>query len=43
MIYRQRRVGRDGVEFELRKLRTMYAGNDPVGVGTPVARPTTRG
>jgi lipopolysaccharide/colanic/teichoic acid biosynthesis glycosyltransferase len=36
VIYRSRRVGRDEVEFELRKLRTMYLGNDPVGVGTPV-------
>ena len=35
-LYRARRVGRDGVEFELYKLRTMHAGNDPVGVGTPV-------
>ena len=31
-----RRVGRDGAEFELYKLRTMHTGNDPVGVGTPV-------
>jgi lipopolysaccharide/colanic/teichoic acid biosynthesis glycosyltransferase len=36
LIYRSRRVGRDGVEFELWKLRTMHTGNDPVGVGTPV-------
>jgi lipopolysaccharide/colanic/teichoic acid biosynthesis glycosyltransferase len=36
VIYRSRRVGRDGVEFELWKLRTMLTGNDPVGVGTPV-------
>jgi len=36
VIYRSRRVGRDGVEFDLLKLRTMHAGNDPVGVGTPV-------
>ena len=35
-IYRQRRVGRDGREFELFKLRTMAMGSDPVGVGTPV-------
>jgi lipopolysaccharide/colanic/teichoic acid biosynthesis glycosyltransferase len=35
-IYRQRRVGRGGVEFELLKLRTMAAGSDPVGVGTAV-------
>jgi lipopolysaccharide/colanic/teichoic acid biosynthesis glycosyltransferase len=36
VLYRARRVGRDGVEFELLKLRTMHTGNDPVGVGTPV-------
>jgi lipopolysaccharide/colanic/teichoic acid biosynthesis glycosyltransferase len=36
VLYRARRVGRDGVEFELYKLRTMRTGNDPVGVGTPV-------
>jgi lipopolysaccharide/colanic/teichoic acid biosynthesis glycosyltransferase len=36
VIYRARRVGRDGAEFELLKLRTMHVGNDPVGVGTPV-------
>ena len=35
-IYRQRRVGRDGREFELLKLRTMAPGTDPVGVGTAV-------
>jgi lipopolysaccharide/colanic/teichoic acid biosynthesis glycosyltransferase len=36
VIYRSRRAGRDGIEFDLWKLRTMYEGNDPVGVGTPV-------
>jgi lipopolysaccharide/colanic/teichoic acid biosynthesis glycosyltransferase len=36
VIYRARRVGRDGAEFDLLKLRTMHTGNDPVGVGTPV-------
>jgi lipopolysaccharide/colanic/teichoic acid biosynthesis glycosyltransferase len=35
-IYRSRRVGRGGAEFELLKLRTMHPGNEPVGVGTPV-------
>jgi len=35
-FYVARRVGRDGVEFDLFKLRTMHTGNDPVGVGTPV-------
>jgi lipopolysaccharide/colanic/teichoic acid biosynthesis glycosyltransferase len=42
VIYRQRRVGRDGAEFELLKLRTMVAGSDPVGVGTAVARDDPR-
>ena len=36
VLYRARRVGRGGAEFELLKLRTMHAGNEPVGVGTPV-------
>jgi lipopolysaccharide/colanic/teichoic acid biosynthesis glycosyltransferase len=36
VLYRGRRVGLDGAEFDLYKLRTMHAGNDPVGVGTPV-------
>ena len=36
VIYRQRRVGKDGRQFELYKLRTMRLGADPVGVGTPV-------
>ena len=36
VLYMARRVGRDGAEFELYKLRTMHTGNDPVGVGTPV-------
>jgi lipopolysaccharide/colanic/teichoic acid biosynthesis glycosyltransferase len=35
-IYRQRRVGRGEREFDLLKLRTMAAGSDPVGAGTPV-------
>ncbi|MBA2522034.1 MAG: sugar transferase [Solirubrobacterales bacterium] len=35
-IYRQRRVGLRGREFELLKLRTMSLGSDPVGVGTAV-------
>jgi lipopolysaccharide/colanic/teichoic acid biosynthesis glycosyltransferase len=38
VIYRQRRVGLGGVEFELFKLRTMVLGSDPVGIGTAVAR-----
>lgn len=36
IVYRARRVGRRGVEFELLKLRTMHTGNDPIGVGDPV-------
>jgi lipopolysaccharide/colanic/teichoic acid biosynthesis glycosyltransferase len=42
VVYRQRRVGRDGREFELLKLRTMALGSDPVGVGTIVARDDPR-
>ena len=38
VIYRQRRVGRDGRVFELLKLRTMVEGSDPVGIGTAVTR-----
>ena len=36
VIYRQRRVGKDGVIFDLFKLRTMRPGADPIGVGTAV-------
>ncbi|MDP9187692.1 MAG: sugar transferase [Actinomycetota bacterium] len=36
VIYRQRRVGQHGAEFEMWKLRTMREGSDPVGVGTAV-------
>jgi len=42
VIYRQRRVGRDGEEFELLKLRTMELGSDPVGVGIAIARDDPR-
>ena len=42
VIYRQRRVGKDGREFELLKLRTMVRGSDPVGVGKVVARDDPR-
>jgi lipopolysaccharide/colanic/teichoic acid biosynthesis glycosyltransferase len=42
VIYRQRRVGRDGREFEMWKLRTMVQGSDPVGVGKIVYRDDPR-
>lgn len=42
VVYRQRRVGLGGREFELLKLRTMVQGSDPVGVGTVVARDDPR-
>lgn len=42
VVYRQRRVGRGGAEFELLKLRTMVQGSDPVGVGTVVERDDPR-
>jgi lipopolysaccharide/colanic/teichoic acid biosynthesis glycosyltransferase len=42
VFYRQRRVGRNGEEFEMLKLRTMVAGSDPVGVGTVVTRDDPR-
>ena len=42
ILYRQRRVGRDGVVFELFKLRTMRQGADPVGVGTAVTADDSR-
>jgi lipopolysaccharide/colanic/teichoic acid biosynthesis glycosyltransferase len=42
VIYRQRRVGRDGAGFEMWKLRTMVSGSDPVGVGTVVTRDDPR-
>ena len=34
VIYRQLRVGKDGRQVEVLKLRTMQLGADPVGVGT---------
>jgi lipopolysaccharide/colanic/teichoic acid biosynthesis glycosyltransferase len=42
VLYRQRRVGKDGREFALLKLRTMVGGSDPVGVGTVVTRDDPR-
>jgi lipopolysaccharide/colanic/teichoic acid biosynthesis glycosyltransferase len=35
-LYRQRRVGRDGVPFELYKLRTMVTGAETMGAGLAV-------
>jgi lipopolysaccharide/colanic/teichoic acid biosynthesis glycosyltransferase len=42
ILYRQRRVGLAGAEFEMLKLRTMVEGSDPVGVGTVVSREDPR-
>ncbi|HWW67386.1 MAG TPA: sugar transferase [Solirubrobacterales bacterium] len=42
VLYRQRRVGKDGHQFEMLKLRTMVQGSDPVGVGTVVTRDDPR-
>lgn len=42
VLYRQRRVGLGGREFELLKLRTMVEGSDPVGIGIAVARDDPR-
>ena len=38
MLYRQRRVGKDGEEFELLKLRTMVVGAETQGAGFAVDR-----
>jgi lipopolysaccharide/colanic/teichoic acid biosynthesis glycosyltransferase len=38
VLYRQRRVGRDGSEFELVKLRTMVVGAEKQGAGWAVNR-----
>ncbi len=42
VVYRQLRVGKDGVPFQMLKLRTMEQGSDPVGVGTVVYRDDPR-
>jgi lipopolysaccharide/colanic/teichoic acid biosynthesis glycosyltransferase len=42
VVYRQRRVGLNGREFEMLKLRTMIEGSDPVGYGTAVTRDDPR-
>jgi len=38
VLYRQTRVGRDGVDFELLKLRTMVVGAETMGAGLSVNR-----
>jgi lipopolysaccharide/colanic/teichoic acid biosynthesis glycosyltransferase len=38
VLYRQQRVGKDGSEFELLKLRTMVAGAEGMGAGAAVDR-----
>jgi lipopolysaccharide/colanic/teichoic acid biosynthesis glycosyltransferase len=42
VVYRQRRVGLGGEEFEMLKLRTMVQGSDPIGIGTVVGRDDPR-
>jgi lipopolysaccharide/colanic/teichoic acid biosynthesis glycosyltransferase len=41
-IYRQRRVGRDGEEFDMLKLRTMVRGAESIGAGLAVNEGDTR-
>ena len=41
-IYRQRRVGRDGREFDVLKLRTMVSGAESMGAGLAVVAGDTR-
>ncbi len=42
VLYRQTRVGRDGVDFELLKLRTMVVGAESKGLGFAVDRGDSR-
>ncbi len=42
VLYRQTRVGRDGIDFELLKLRTMVVGAETMGAGLAVSRGDTR-
>ena len=42
VLYRQTRVGKDGVDFELLKLRTMIVGAEKQGAGFAVARGDAR-
>jgi lipopolysaccharide/colanic/teichoic acid biosynthesis glycosyltransferase len=41
-IYRQRRVGRDGEEFDVLKLRTMVTGAEHIGAGMAIEAGDTR-
>jgi lipopolysaccharide/colanic/teichoic acid biosynthesis glycosyltransferase len=42
VLYRQTRVGKDGVDFELLKLRTMVVGAEKMGAGPAVDQGDTR-
>jgi lipopolysaccharide/colanic/teichoic acid biosynthesis glycosyltransferase len=42
VLYRQMRVGRDGVDFELLKLRTMVVGAETMGAGLSVDQGDSR-
>ena len=42
MLYRQTRVGKDGADFELLKLRTMVVGAETMGAGLAVNRGDAR-
>jgi lipopolysaccharide/colanic/teichoic acid biosynthesis glycosyltransferase len=42
VLYRQTRVGKDGSDFELLKLRTMVVGAETMGAGTAVNRGDAR-
>ncbi|HEY7397490.1 MAG TPA: sugar transferase [Gaiellaceae bacterium] len=42
VLYRQRRVGKDGVDFELLKLRTMVVGAEKLGAGYAIDRGDSR-
>jgi lipopolysaccharide/colanic/teichoic acid biosynthesis glycosyltransferase len=42
VLYRQTRVGRDGADFELLKLRTMVVGAESMGAGAAVNRGDSR-
>jgi lipopolysaccharide/colanic/teichoic acid biosynthesis glycosyltransferase len=42
VLYRQQRVGKDGADFELLKLRTMVVGAEKMGAGLAVNRGDSR-